>query len=89
MNQEELRQRLVELTGHIIVPYFTEQITDYLIANNVTIRDRGEWIFNLDGSGTCNRCGKTQAHVWDFDNFQNFCGNCGADMRVGGQGNDE
>lgn len=42
-----------------------------------------EWILHKDGSGTCKQCGFTQKNVWDFDNWQNFCGHCGADMRKG------
>ena len=40
----------------------------------------GKWILHPDGSGTCNRCGRTQNSVWDFDNMQSYCGKCGADM---------
>lgn len=42
---------------------------------------RGEWKLHPDGSGTCSCCNSTQKSVWDFDNAQNFCGHCGADMR--------
>ena len=42
-----------------------------------------EWILHSDGSGTCKICGKHQKHVWDMDNWQNFCGNCGAKMDGG------
>lgn len=41
----------------------------------------GEWILHDNGDGTCNRCGKRQKAIWDYDSWQNFCGNCGADMR--------
>ena len=40
----------------------------------------GEWSLHPDGSGTCNRCGRTQKSVWDFDNVQSYCGKCGAKM---------
>ena len=43
----------------------------------------GEWILHDDGSGTCTLCGKRQKHIWDMDNWQNFCGNCGAKMDGG------
>lgn len=39
-----------------------------------------EWILHKDGSGTCKQCGFTQKNVWDYDNWQNFCGHCGAKM---------
>ena len=44
---------------------------------------RGEWVFHKDGSATCNRCGTTQKNVWDVDNFQSYCGHCGAKMKGG------
>ena len=43
----------------------------------------GEWKVHPDGSGTCSCCNRTQKAVWDYDNKQNFCGRCGADMRGG------
>lgn len=39
------------------------------------------WIFHPDGSGTCTECGTNQKNVWDFDNYQNYCGHCGAIMK--------
>lgn len=42
-----------------------------------------EWILHTDGSGTCKRCGVTQKLVWDVDNWQNYCGHCGARMDGG------
>lgn len=41
---------------------------------------RSKWILHNDGSGTCKQCGFTQKNVWDYDNWQNFCGHCGAKM---------
>ena len=41
----------------------------------------GKWTLHPDGSGTCSVCGKHQVCIWDLDNWQNFCGHCGADMR--------
>lgn len=46
----------------------------------------GEWKLHKDGSGTCNQCRTTQKNVWDYDNWQNYCGVCGAKM--GGAKND-
>ena len=40
----------------------------------------GTWKLNKDGSGTCNQCKSTQKNVWDYDNWQNYCGHCGAKM---------
>lgn len=41
----------------------------------------GRWILHPNGGGTCDQCGRYQTAIWDFDNQQNFCGHCGADMR--------
>lgn len=41
----------------------------------------GRWILHPNGDGTCDQCGRYQKAIWDFDNQQNFCGHCGADMR--------
>jgi hypothetical protein len=49
-------------------------------ADVVEVR-RGKWKLHDDGSATCSECGCRQLHIWDFDNHQNFCGVCGADMR--------
>ena len=40
----------------------------------------GEWYLHPDGSGTCSNCNRIQKSVWDFDNIQNYCPNCGAKM---------
>lgn len=40
----------------------------------------GRWRLNNDGSGTCSECHFTQKNVWDMDNWQNYCGVCGAKM---------
>lgn len=41
---------------------------------------RGKWILHDNGDATCNQCGRWQKAIWDYDNFQNYCGNCGAEM---------
>ena len=90
MNQEELKQRLIELldgyyeeTGVGFVHYLTdeesEMIANHLIANGVMIRERGEWKDNI----FCSRCGYAaeddEGHI--LMSFDNFCPHCGADMR--------
>ena len=45
--------------------------------------DEGKWKFHKDGSGTCSECHTTQKNIWDYDNWQNFCGHCGAKMMKG------
>lgn len=47
----------------------------------------GKWKLHDNGDGTCDQCGFRQKHIWDYDNWQNYCGVCGADMRGGKHGN--
>lgn len=54
-------------------------ITKHPTADVVEVK-HSEWILHNDGSGTCKRCGFTKRNVWDYDNWQNFCGHCGAKM---------
>lgn len=44
---------------------------------------RGVWVFHDCGEATCHICKVRQKDIWDYDGQQNFCGNCGADMRGG------
>lgn len=102
MNQEEMRQRLIDLIeqpmpmmcgtvtyGEMRMPeYQARFIVNNLIANGVTIRERGEWQPNyetfVDYAGietepiqtgwVCSVCG-------EHDNNYPFCPHCGADMR--------
>lgn len=43
----------------------------------------GTWILHADGSGTCMECKSRQKIVWDYDNWQRYCGCCGAKMDRG------
>ena len=38
------------------------------------------WKFRPDGSAVCSLCNFHQKDVWDLDEWQNFCGVCGAQM---------
>lgn len=40
----------------------------------------GTWKLHADGSGTCMECRSRQKIVWDYDNWQRYCGCCGAKM---------
>lgn len=42
----------------------------------------GKWKLHDDGSGTCDQCNFRQKNVWDYDNYQNYCGHCGAKMSI-------
>ena len=59
------------------------RIADHLIDMGVTIRPKGRWTLNRDGSGTCSECHRTRNDVWDMDTWDNYCSHCGADMRDG------
>ena len=95
MTNEELKQRMIELldgyyeeTGVGFVHYLTdeecEMIADHLIANGVTIRERGEWQQNpyYKSIYYCSKCGR---HIEDGSDNPNpqehfpYC-ICGADM---------
>ena len=62
-----------------------EVVTDHLIANGVTVRERGRWIqlgkLDEDGNGQyyCSVCsaGETHNPIVDVP----YCWKCGADMR--------
>ena len=75
-----------------LINYFKK--FDYRLAPTNVVRDieatpaadvvkvrRGKWILHDDGSATCDQCRFRQKLIWDYDNTQNFCGVCGADMR--------
>ena len=103
MNQEELKQRLIEIiqTATVEMKYCTSEgipivttekqivddgeispLAEHLIANGVTIRERGEWlpIFN---DSRCSVCGyeNNACTVTRVRDDSPFCPHCGADMR--------
>ena len=57
-----------------------EDMVDKLVVDDVAEVKHGHWTMHKDGSGTCNQCGITQKNIWDYDNWQNYCGHCGAKM---------
>lgn len=95
MTKEELKQRLIDLVEDLVgicecsfgekTPTF-EQAAKFLIANGVTIRERGEW-----KDKHCTVCGMTpiDEEPWTscditppkFEWCMDFCPNCGADLR--------
>ena len=56
-----------------------------LYKQGIRKQSEGEWIFHKDGSATCNQCNTTQKHIWDMDNYQSYCGHCGAKMKGGAE----
>lgn len=87
MNEEELKQRLVELLDQAFLESddnfgrpCTEQVATYIIANGVTIREYGKWVKPSPASETnCSRCGRTPKMLFGY--LPEFCPHCGADMR--------
>lgn len=59
-------------------------LADHLIANGVTIRERGEWVLE-NGLYHCSNCNTTCPYDASGDIIEywtcHFCPNCGADMR--------
>lgn len=90
MTKEELKQRLIELLIDADIATQEAEITGYqeamahiayyLIANGVTIRERGEWRINCDGYYPyCPKCMREP----ESGKMTDFCPHCGADMRGG------
>ena len=46
-----------------------------------TERKKGHWIFLKNGNAICSECRFEQVNAYDFENWDNFCHHCGADMR--------
>lgn len=83
IDAEKMREEWLE-NGENEYVYDTNSVLDSIDAQptaDVVEVKRGEWRLHPDGSGTCSYCNRIQKSVWDFDNAQNFCGHCGADMR--------
>lgn len=85
----EPKQRLIELIAdytdsvtarELHSAEFDEYFADHLLANGVTIRERGEWKINSDGYYPyCPRCMEEP----EGGKMTDFCPHCGADMRGG------
>lgn len=87
MTNKEAIKRLKEVQAE-----FNENWVDYGGINEafekayqaLKERPQGEWIHYLGcgiGNGICSECGQV-------GETKKYCGNCGADMRKGGAGND-
>lgn len=72
-----------------------EDVAEYLIANGVTVRERGRWGIGKDVYDNefmyCRFC---HEQFYDGENdtvdcMPNFCPNCGADMRPEGEGEED
>lgn len=88
----DVKEKLVELLDNAIIDSDdnygfpnTKQVAEHLIANGVTVKERGQWIydFNLAGSdfyrcSVCNRQ-ETLLEKEDIYEYCPFC-HCGAKM---------
>lgn len=84
------REKLIELLDGVLTTEdvtASEKVADHLIANGVTVRERGRWGIGKDVYDNefmyCRFC---HEQFYDVENdtvdcMPNFCPNCGADMR--------
>ena len=63
--------------------YRLSECNDFKDKKNFVELKHGKWKLHSSGNGTCSLCGITQKNVWDYDNWQNYCGHCGAIMDEG------
>jgi hypothetical protein len=90
MNQKELKQRMIELLDESFAKQYDKRglitathTAEDLIANGVTIRERGEWGLETNEEEpnymfklvVCSVCNKKANQAYSF------CPHCGADMR--------
>ncbi len=83
----DVREKLVELVRHEVVPYFAERIADNLIAHGVTVQDVpdnnvGKWISVKDRlPDVCDSyivCGKMKySHEKEWEIFTDVAGSHG------------
>lgn len=65
--------------GQDFVTYNAE-LADHLISEGVTVRERGRWIQDTPFACVCSVCNHERYGLAN-DIGDNFCPNCGADMR--------
>ena len=68
---------------------FRHHLADYLLANGVVAREKGEWEYtdDIDEDGNiqayCSACGAGDKHATSMVGKVPYCWNCGADMTGG------
>ena len=85
----DVREKLIEILRKPIFPHElvdpTEAVADYLLDNDVTVQECGQWIydFNLAGSNfyRCSVCDRQETLLEKEDIYEHcpFC-HCGAKM---------
>lgn len=61
--------------------YWAVSMTQIQNAPTIEERKKGHWIFLKNGNAICSECGCEQTNAYDFENWDNFCHHCGADLR--------
>lgn len=86
------REKLIEILRVPIYPHLdadpAEVVADYLLDNGVTVRERGRWIQDTPFACVCSVCNHERYGLAN-DSGENFCPNCGADMRPKGEGEED
>ena len=93
------REKLIELVGQVqdcgcdvtdvVEMNYVENsvLVDHLISEGVTVRERGRWIQDTPFACVCSVCNHERYGLAN-DSGDNFCPNCGADMRGDEDGNE-
>ena len=79
---EALDKKCTRYENHLVVPgwWTAMEVIEEQPTVDVEVV-HGKWTLHDDGSATCSNCRRRSLWVWDFDNSDNFCKHCGADMR--------
>lgn len=91
-DREKLTELVAAFLGGLSVtditpPYGHENLADYLLANGVVVREKGEWEYtdDIDEDGNiqayCSACGAGDKHATSMVGKVPYCWKCGADMR--------
>ena len=89
VKEEAIKEADIELIAIEIFEHFNcrireeeaKQIANYIVNAGYRKPKEGKWKLYKDGSAVCSFCGFTSLHAWDQDNWQNYCGHCGAKMK--------
>lgn len=82
-DREKLIELLEDFFESTFQPFIINSIADFLIANGVTIQEKGEWeAIGRDRGYVCSNCGSRCLLNYESDWHESkFCPHCGADMR--------
>ena len=85
------REKLIELieSARYWGSNTSAEVADHLIANEVVIQKRGEWVrkeYNFDIYAECSRCREEYClsvgwSFTDWKKYMHYCPNCGAKMK--------